>query len=100
NRFDIIGNLRGRARYLRQQLDRYGQVHQALAAYKARPGRVRGGQIPRITETREYVANILTNWSRLSGFGRVATVQASSLPVAPPLTSMAVRGPGVAISTF
>ena len=100
NRFDIVGNLRGGARYLRQQLDRFGQVHLALAAYNAGPGRVRGGQIPRITETREYVANILTNWTRLSGFGRVATVQASSSPGTPPLTSMPVRRPGVAISTF
>ena len=100
NRFDIVGNLRGGARYLRQQLDRFGQVHLALAAYNAGPGRVRGGQIPRITETREYVANILTNWTRLSGFGRVATVQASSSPGTPPLTSMPVRRPGVAVSTF
>ncbi|MCE3590077.1 lytic transglycosylase domain-containing protein, partial [Escherichia coli] len=37
NRFDIIGNLRGGARYLRQQLDRFGQVHLALAAYNAGP---------------------------------------------------------------
>ncbi|WP_375244198.1 lytic transglycosylase domain-containing protein [Sphingomonas parapaucimobilis] len=100
NRFDIIGNLRGGARYLRQQLDRFGQVHLALAAYNAGPGRVRGGQIPRITETRDYVANILTNWSRLSGFGRVATLQASSSRGTPPLTSMPVRRSGVAVSTF
>jgi hypothetical protein len=78
NRFDIIGNLRGGARYLREQLDHFGQVHLALAAYNAGPGRVRGGRIPRIAETEGYVANILTNWSRLSWGGRVTTVQATS----------------------
>lgn len=66
DRYDPAQNLRGGARYLRQQLDRFGQVHLALAAYNAGPGRVRNGAVPRIIETQEYVRNILTNWSRLS----------------------------------
>jgi hypothetical protein len=69
NRYSIEGNLRGGARYLRQQLDRFGQYHLALAAYNAGPGRVRDGQVPAITETRAYVANVLANWIRLSGSG-------------------------------
>jgi hypothetical protein len=66
NRYDPVENLRGGARYLRQQLDRFGQVHLALAAYNAGPGRVRGGMVPRITETQAYVSNIIANWSRLT----------------------------------
>lgn len=65
NRYDVVQNLRGGARYLRQQLDRYGQVHLALAAYNAGPGRVKTA-VPRIAETQAYVSSILTNWSRLS----------------------------------
>ena len=66
NRYDPVENLRGGARYLRQQLDRFGQVHLALAAYNAGPSRVRGGMVPRITETQAYVSNIITDWSRLT----------------------------------
>lgn len=81
NRYDVEGNLRGGARYLRQQLDRFGQVHLALAAYNAGPGRVRNGMIPRIAETQDYVENVLLNWRRLAGFPRVQTIQAQAAPV-------------------
>lgn len=67
NRYDPAQNMRGGARYLRQQLDRFGQVHLALAAYNAGPGRVRNGMIPQIAETQAYVSNIIANWSRISG---------------------------------
>ncbi|MBZ6383039.1 lytic transglycosylase domain-containing protein [Sphingomonas sanguinis] len=79
DRYDPLQNMRGGARYLRQQLDRFGQVHLALAAYNAGPGRVRGGLVPRITETQAYVSNIIANWSRLtSPPGSTSTV--STLP--------------------
>ena len=79
NRYDPLQNMRGGARYLRQQLDRFGQVHLALAAYNAGPGRVRGGLVPRITETQAYVTNIIANWSRLTATpGSSATM--STLP--------------------
>lgn len=68
DRYDVEQNLRGGARYLRQQLDRFGQVHLALAAYNAGPGRVRNGELPRISETQAYVANVMLNWRRLTGF--------------------------------
>ena len=71
NRFDLSQNMRGGARFLRQQLDRFGQVHLALAAYNAGPGRVRNGVVPRIRETQDYVADIMANWSRLNGFAPV-----------------------------
>lgn len=83
NRFNIEQNLRGGARYLRQQLDRFGQYNLALAAYNAGPGRVRGA-VPHIAETRAYVDNVLLNWSRLSGLHRAATVQSATwTPVVP-----------------
>ena len=55
-------NLEGGARYLRIQLDSFGgDVEKALAAYNAGPARVkRAGGIPRITETQQYVAAIMS----------------------------------------
>ena len=63
---DPIQNLSGGARYLRQQLDEFGSVRLALAAYNAGPGRVRRlGRVPRIPETLNYVATIETDLTRL-----------------------------------
>lgn len=66
---DPFANLEGGARYLREQLDRFGgDLEKALAAYNAGPGRVeRAGGIPNIRETKQYVAAIigrLANHSR------------------------------------
>ena len=69
---DPFQNLEGGARYLREQLDRFGgNLEKALAAYNAGPGRVeRANGIPNILETKQYVAAImgrLANHSRPSG---------------------------------
>lgn len=57
---DPIQNLKGGARYLREQYDRFGDWSLALAAYNAGPGAVqKHGGIPPYKETREYVAKIL-----------------------------------------
>lgn len=57
---DREDNIRGGAQYLRQQIDRFGSVPLALAAYNAGPGAVlRYGGIPPYRETRSYVASIL-----------------------------------------
>lgn len=57
---DPSANLEGGARYLRQQLDRFGDVERALAAYNAGPARVaRAGRVPAIRETQLYVASIM-----------------------------------------
>ncbi len=55
------------ARYLREQLDRFGRIDLALAAYNAGPERraLLYGRIPAIPETQHYVRTILTNWGRL-----------------------------------
>lgn len=62
---DPHANLEGGARYLREQLDRFGgDLEKALAAYNAGPGRViRANGIPAITETRNYVSAILARLS-------------------------------------
>ena len=60
---DLADNIRGGALYLRRQLDRFGSVPLALAAYNARPGAVlRYGGIPPYRETRDYVAKIMGRW--------------------------------------
>lgn len=69
--FDPIANMRAGARYLRQQLDRFGRVDLALAAYNAGPERrsLKAGYVPAIPETLNYVRTITMNWSRLAQSG-------------------------------
>ncbi|MCY1166180.1 Membrane-bound lytic murein transglycosylase F [compost metagenome] len=98
NRYDIEQNLRGGAKYLRQQLDRFGQVHLALAAYNAGPGRVRNGVLPRIAETQAYVDNVLLNWQRLAGLE--TTVAGQSIAVRPPAGWRAKTGRSATVSMF
>ena len=63
NRFDPYTNINGAARYLRQMLDRFGQIHLALAAYNAGPGAVsRLNGIPLNGETPSYVRSVLSFW--------------------------------------
>lgn len=63
DRYDLGDNLTGAARYLRQHIDEFGQIPLALAAYNAGPARVRRSwSVPRITETQNYVRQILINW--------------------------------------
>ena len=53
-------NLEGAARYMRQQMDKFGRPDLALAAYNAGPSRVaKLGRVPNITETQNYVAKIM-----------------------------------------
>lgn len=53
-------NLDGAARYMKQQLDTFGNYPMALAAYNAGPSRVqKAGGIPNITETQNYVSKIM-----------------------------------------
>ncbi len=59
----LTGNIHGGALYLRRQIDRFGSVPLALAAYNAGPGAVlRFGGIPPYRETRDYVSKIMGRW--------------------------------------
>ena len=65
---DPLENLRGGARYLKIQLDRFGSADLALAAYNAGPGRVRrAGGVPDIPETQGYVRSVLGHYRNLGG---------------------------------
>lgn len=68
NPWDSIANMRAGARYLRLQMDRFGRVDLALAAYNAGPERrsLAKGYVPAIPETINYVRTITTNWARLA----------------------------------
>lgn len=58
--FDAEQNLRGGAAYLARQLERFGDLPRALAAYNAGPGAVaKHGGIPPYPETRAYVERVL-----------------------------------------
>lgn len=78
NPHNIEENLRGGAKYLRQQLRRFnGNTNLALAAYNAGPGAVnKYGGIPPFKETQGYVASITNRW--LPAFGGSDT---SNIPV-------------------
>ena len=58
--FDPKANVEAGSRYLRQQLDRFGSLELALAAYNAGPGNVlKYGGMPPFDETRTFVRRVL-----------------------------------------
>lgn len=66
--YDPYHNVHAGARYLKQQLQDFGSLPLALAAYNAGPGAVQKyGGIPPYQETRQYVASITYKYSLLGG---------------------------------
>lgn len=65
---DPQDNLDGGARYLAEQVERFGDDRLGLAAYNAGPGRVaRAGGVPQIAETQQYVTRVADYAARLRG---------------------------------
>ena len=61
-------NVRGGTTYLRQMLDRYGDLERALAAYNAGPLAVdRFNGVPPYRETQDYVRRVLTYYRSYHG---------------------------------
>lgn len=63
-------------RYLAQQLERFGRVDLALAAYNAGPTAVEkaGLQVPRFAETQAYVRQVLGHYRQMRREGTLAAV--------------------------
>lgn len=58
--FDPEENIMGGAKYLRQMLNRFGDIRTALAAYNAGPGTVKKhGGVPPYQETQNYINKIM-----------------------------------------
>lgn len=102
DRYNSAENLLGGARYLRQQLDRFGQFHLALAAYNAGPGNVKNGRVPPFAETHAYVDAVLSNWRRLAFGSRSASIQSAETTVRgeTPKVMIAQNGRAVSVSVF
>ena len=61
--FDPEANVLAGCAYLRKQLDRFGSLELALAAYNAGPANVKKyGGIPPFPETRDYVARVTSRF--------------------------------------
>lgn len=74
---NMMQNLTGGARYLKQQLGAFPSTDLALAAYNAGPTRVKElGAIPNIPETQNYVKSVL---SRVPDANTVMPLNATSL---------------------
>ncbi len=67
--FDPMQSLRGGAKYLRAQLDRFGgDYEKAIAAYNAGPGAVQKyGGIPPYAETQAYVPKVMAYFQEFGG---------------------------------
>lgn len=79
--YTLADNLRGGARYLKEQYSKFGRYDLALAAYNAGPGRVKKRwAVPNITETQGYVRTIMGNWKGTVPTTPIATASARPLP--------------------
>jgi soluble lytic murein transglycosylase-like protein len=96
---DPVQAIDGGAKYLKQQLDRFGgDASKALAAYNAGPGAVaKFGGVPPYAETQNYVQKVLGYAAQYEGTAAAAT---STVPApAVPVTTTPVSATSVLAST-
>ncbi len=75
--FDPEENIRAGSRFLKDQLDRFGSLKLALAAYNAGPENVkRYGGIPPFEETEKYVEKVIDTLTTINRPARNATAKA------------------------
>jgi len=68
NPWSINGNIEGGTKYIKQQLDKFGSLELALAAYNAGPGAVsKYGGIPPYNETQNYVQKVIGYFNDYEG---------------------------------
>jgi hypothetical protein len=98
DRMDPVQNMRGGARYLRQQLDEFRTVPLALAAYNAGPTVTRRyGAIPPYKETIKYVSRITGIPFTDPSLGQTRSQAAAELGVVRPIARPAdLRDPRAA----
>jgi soluble lytic murein transglycosylase-like protein len=92
--------IEGGAKYLRQQLDRFGNdAAKALAAYNAGPGAVqRYGGVPPYAETQNYVRKVLAYAAEYRQAAPAATAAAASV-TSPVATAPVTAAPTVSSPT-
>lgn len=80
--FDPNQNLIGSVRYLTQQLERFGSLELALAAYNAGPEKVVEHEgVPPFSETRDYIAKVFKS----AGINPEPAIQTQPRPVSVPI---------------
>jgi hypothetical protein len=90
------GNLLGGAYYLKEQIDRFGDLRKAVAAYNAGPGAVeKYGGVPPYTETKNYVRRVLGGAGvskHTSSFSMPPSAMPDPGPAAPASSREGLRG--------
>ncbi len=86
--WDPAQNIEGGVRYLSHQLDRFGQLELALAAYNAGPSSVDSwGGVPPFPETRAYVDRITRRYTERTAAEDTSFAEEEPELIAPPIES-------------